>query len=228
MTPSPPRHDRARRPAVTDAAADLAALMASARREQDAGRPRAAEQACREALGLAPDDTEALHLLGVLAQAGPPQEAALLIAQAVALRPGEAACLVQPRRGAPCARRAQRGTGLSAPGARARPRARRGPPQSGPGPAGARPAWRGRGELSAGAGARADAGRRRARARRSADAPGPARRGAGGGAGGLLCAGSATRVAAAGAVDRRQGPAWSSPRRRVSPGIAARPAKRVR
>lgn len=93
MTPSPPRHDRARRPAVTDAA-DLDAIIACARREQDARRPGAAGRDGRRALALAPDDTEALHLLGVLAlQAGRPQEAALLIAQAVALRPGAAAYL---------------------------------------------------------------------------------------------------------------------------------------
>jgi tetratricopeptide (TPR) repeat protein len=74
----------------TTAADDVAAAIAGARRHE-AGRIGAVEQACRQALVRTPDDTEALHLLGVVAlQAGRPHEAIGLLTQAVALRPDRA------------------------------------------------------------------------------------------------------------------------------------------
>jgi Flp pilus assembly protein TadD len=75
----------------TTAVDDLAAAIAGARGHEAAGRIGAAEQACRRALACTPDDTEALHLLGVVAlQAGRPHEAIGLLTQAVALRPDRA------------------------------------------------------------------------------------------------------------------------------------------
>ena len=75
----------------TTAVDDLAAAIAGARGLDAAGRIGAAEQACRRTLARTPDDTEALHLLGVVAlQAGRPHEAIGLLTQAVALRPDRA------------------------------------------------------------------------------------------------------------------------------------------
>jgi Flp pilus assembly protein TadD len=88
------RHHRSTTGPVTGTGRDLATTMAAAGREHAAGRHGAAEQVCREVLARAPDHTEALHLLGVIAlQAGRPHEAIGLITQAVALRPDAASYL---------------------------------------------------------------------------------------------------------------------------------------
>src|SRR5947209_5444366 len=56
-----------------------------------AGRPREAEQVCREVLAHDPADAAALHLLGVLAhQSGRTAEAVELLGRAVALSPANA------------------------------------------------------------------------------------------------------------------------------------------
>lgn len=77
---------------MTTQPAEIAETLASAWAEHQAGRLPTAEQGYRRALGLDPDNPDALHLLGLAAhQAGRHREAIGLIAQALQQRPDEAA-----------------------------------------------------------------------------------------------------------------------------------------
>src|ERR1700749_3549639 len=79
------------RPPACGVTPTLDQLMAQAQGLHQAGRAAEAERAYREVLRRAPRHADALHGLGMLAfQAGHPQPAADLIAQALAVAPDDA------------------------------------------------------------------------------------------------------------------------------------------
>src|SRR5476649_189341 len=81
-------------PAASAAPALVAALLAEGRAKFHAGDLGAAEAAMEQALGIVPDDPEALNLKGVVAwQTGRLDEAARCIAAAIERRPNFAPAL---------------------------------------------------------------------------------------------------------------------------------------
>jgi chemotaxis protein methyltransferase WspC len=76
IPPPAPPVPRAAAPAAPPRAPAPSDLLAEAKRHADAGRLAEAEQSCRAALALRPDDAEAWFLLGLTAEcAGRPQDA---------------------------------------------------------------------------------------------------------------------------------------------------------